>query len=152
MSTSYLLKRYAIVSLITMVVVMVITYLLAELAGFDIGSGGSIATALVPAMDAGQTYARRMKEMPASSFAWKISAVFVLINAAIGVAFSMVFAVAFGGLADVSELLAAVGALGWVIIIAIAFAIYWLASRFFFGFGAKNELKLQEKLAAKKQP
>lgn len=152
MDTAYLLKRYAVVSLITMLAVLVLAYLLETFAGFDIGSGGSIATALVPAMDAGQTYARRLKEMPASRFAWKLSAVFVVINAALGMAFSLIFAVAFGGLADVSELLGAVGALGWVIIIAIAFAIYWLASRFFFGFGAKNELKMQEKLAAKKQP
>ena len=152
MDTGYLLKRYAVVSVITMFAVLVISYLLEVFVGFDIGSGGSIATALVPAMDAGQTYARRVKKQPESGFAWKLSAVFVVINAALGLAFSLVFVMAFGGLADVFELLSGVGPVGWVIIISIAFAIYWLASRFFFGFGAKNELKMQEKLAAKKQP
>ena len=152
MDTTYLLKRYAVVSVITMFAVLVISYLLETLAGFDIGSGGSIATALVPAMDAGQTYVKRVHATPASGFAWKLSAVFVVINAALGIAFSLIFVTAFGGLADVSDLLGALGPLGWVIVIAIVFVVYWLASRFFFGLGVKSELKMQEKHAAKKQP
>lgn len=152
MDTAYLLKRYAVVSLITMIAILAIAYLLQIFVGYDLGSSASIVSALVPAMDAGQTYARRTKQRPENGFAWKISAVFVAINATLGLAFYLVFSMAFGGLADAADLLGAVGAVGWVIIVAVAFVIYWLASRFFFGFGAKNELKLQEKLAAKKQP
>lgn len=152
MNTAYLLKRYAVVSVITMVAVMVIAYLLEAFAGISIGSGGSIATAIVPAMDAGQVYAKRVQEMPPKGFAWKISAVFVVINAALGVAFFAVVMAIFGGLEGVGYLLVMVGVVGWIVILTIGFAINWLASRFSFGFGAKNELKMQEKRAAKKQP
>ncbi|PTX55717.1 hypothetical protein C8N43_0359 [Litoreibacter ponti] len=150
MTTAALLKRYAIVAAITLVALLILAIVLESYFGLEIGSGGSIVGALVPALDAGQNYARQTKSKPESGYMWKMAALFVPINAAIGAVLFLLIAAVFGGLGDIAAVFAELGFGITLVIVAVMFVIYWLAGRFFMGFGAKNELKLQEKLAAKK--
>ena len=64
---------------------------------------------IVPAMDAGQAYVRRGHGRPANGFAWKMAAVFLAINMAIGVALMSVVLLVFGGGGDLWEVISGVG-------------------------------------------
>jgi hypothetical protein len=152
MDNSYLLKRYAVVTMITIIAIMVLSFLLETFMDHDIGSVGGMISVFVPAMDAGQTYARHQKAKPKGGFAWKMSAIFVAVNMVIGGAFMLVLSLVFGIGTELLAVFTAVGVPGMIIIAVVVCLLSWLVSRFFFGFGAKNELKMQEKLAAKKQP
>jgi len=150
MPLRYVLFRYALVSAVTIVAVLVAGLLLETFFGLSIGAGVSAVSAMVPALDAGQSHARGLKRMPDKGYMWKMSALFVPINALVGAIVVLPILMVSDGVADVLSALSYMPLLGWAAIMAVVFVIYWLSGRFFFGFGAKNELKQQEKLAAKK--
>lgn len=85
---SYLLKRYAVVASITLVALRVIAYAFEAFADFDFELFGAILGVLIPALDAGETYARRERTMHVLGYIWKISFRFVLMMAL--VSFSLV--------------------------------------------------------------
>ncbi|WP_394197987.1 ABZJ_00895 family protein [Litoreibacter albidus] len=152
MDTTYLMKRYAVVTLLTMIAVMIIGYLVEMFFNHDIGSVGGMIAVFVPAMDAGQTYVRRGHGKPANGFAWKMSVIFLIVNGAIGLVFMAALMLILGGGGELFGILSGLGVAVLSIITAVVFIGMLLATRFFFGFGAKNELKMQEKRAAEKQP
>ena len=145
MTNAEILKRYAVVCLLTIVAVMVIAVLLDMLAGIDMGAGGGIVSVIVPAMEAGQTFARRTGTAPEKPRMWRLALLFTLINFAIGLVLLVVLsAIVPMGLA---EAFAVIGPVGFLLILVIFLGLYTLAGRFFLGFGARNELKRQEKLS-----
>ncbi|WP_298262097.1 ABZJ_00895 family protein [uncultured Litoreibacter sp.] len=149
---SYLVKRYAVVAVITMITVAVLGYVIEVFFDHDIGAAGGMIAVFVPAMDAGQAYVRRGHGKPENGFAWKMSLIFMGVNLAIvGVLMSALSAI-LGGEGELLAIFAELGGAGLAIIIGVTFVLGILLSRFFFGFGAKNQLNLEEKLAAKKQP
>ncbi|MEP3345880.1 MAG: ABZJ_00895 family protein [Litoreibacter sp.] len=152
MDKSYLIKRYAVVSLIAMIGMAVLSYLIEVFLNHDIGSVSGMIAVFIPAMDAGQTYVRRGHGKPANGFAWKMSFIFMIVNLVIGVLLtSLLFAVM--GASEMLVLL--IGAMEnpvFMIVLAVMMLVGVLVTRLFIGLGAKNQLKLEEKLAAKKQP
>ena len=152
MDMSYLIKRYAVVSVVAMISVAILGYLIEVFFDHDIGSVGGMIAVFVPAMDAGQAYVRRGHGKPANGFAWKMSLIFMGVNIAIGVVLMSALFAILGGGAELLAIFADLGGAGIAIIFAVMFVLGVLLSRFFFGFGAKNQLKLEEKQAAEKQP
>ncbi len=152
MHTVSLYKRYILVAALTMIALAVLTYLLQVFAGINLGSASGIVAVMVPAMDAGQAYAKRWGKRPENGYAWKVSGVFTLLNVAVSALLAVVMFAVLNIFGEIWELLASVSSLTMAVITAVLLAIYWAAGRFFFGFGAKNHIKAQERLAAKKEP
>lgn len=142
MSNAALYLRYLIVCVITMAVVMVITILLATFTSLNLGSASGVITAVLPALEAGQTYARRTGQPLEKGRMWRLSAVFTLINTGLGIAIFVGLAILEGGnfLASIAN----IGPLTLVIILLVVFGVYVLLTRFFLGLGARSELKRQE--------
>lgn len=152
METRSVFKRYIVVSVIAIIALSVISIALEVFAGFSVGSGVSIVAVLVPALDAGQTHAMKMKAMPEKRYMWRMAAWFAAINMSLSLILTGVVLLVSGQFEALLKDIAIIGPVGWGLIFTVVFIICWSASRFFFGFGAKNGLKVQEKLAAKKQP
>ena len=132
-----ILRRFIIVTLITMASVAIFVFLAESIFGFDIGSGSAIVTILVPALEVGQTYAKRTQEYLAPGRMWRLSIWFVFINLALGVALILVLWNFLALPFSVDILISPVFQ-----IIAIVFAgLYILAARFFLGFGQKLYFK-----------
>ncbi|QEW21100.1 hypothetical protein LA6_003303 [Marinibacterium anthonyi] len=74
-------KRFALVSLATIIGVSVLGVLLSALDVFDVDSiSATIVTCVIPAMDAGRSLARRTDEDPGQGAKWRISLIFAGIS------------------------------------------------------------------------
>ena len=141
MTDNAILKRYALVTLATMIGVYALTYALELVAGVDAGAGVGIVTAIVPAMDAGQTHARKTQAELNSQRMWRLALNGTFINFGISLAVTAVFLVAFQ--VPIMPLMAALGPIGLLIMIAIFFGFYFLSARVFIGMGQRAEFKRQ---------
>ncbi len=139
MSNPALYLRYFVVCVITMFALMVINGLLVAFTDFDLGSASGVISAILPALDAGQTYVRRTGQPLDKGRMWRLSSVFTLINLGIGVVIFAAFAI-FAGAGFLASF-ANIGLPGLVIILIVVFALYVLASRIFLGLGARTALK-----------
>ncbi|MEL7125751.1 MAG: ABZJ_00895 family protein [Pseudomonadota bacterium] len=143
MTDNDILKRYALVTLATMVGVYVLSYALEALAGISVGAGVGIVTAIVPAMDAGQTFARKTAGALDSGRMWRLALNGTFINFGISLALTAAVVVVFQ--VPMAALVATLGAVGLLIILALFFVFYLLSARVFIGMGQRIELKRQAK-------
>ncbi|MDA8747155.1 ABZJ_00895 family protein [Litoreibacter sp.] len=150
MHTTYLLKRYIVVAMLSMILISAISYGLETFTGVKLGSTIGIVAAIVPAMDAGQTYAKRWEKRPPNAYAWKLSAAFTVLNLLVGIVLMISLFAYFGTVKDLSDLIGQLATPLSGVIMVVILIVYWLASRYFFGFSAKNYLKAVARLAAKK--
>ena len=152
MHTISLYKRYVVVAALTMIAIAALSFALEIFADISIGQGANVAAAIVPAMDAGQAYAKRWEKRPENGYAWKVSAVFVVLSFVVSMVLAAILLFATGTMGAFMAMLQSVGIVVIAIIAVVVFVIYWLVSRFFFGLGAKSQIKAEARLAAKKEP
>ena len=143
MTNGQVYKRFAIVTVLTMIAIFAITYVLEPLFGLEAGGAAGIVSLIVPAMDAGGTYVRKTGELLEKRRMWRMSAVFFLINFVIGLVATV--AILIIGEADFVALFAAFGFPGLLIILAGFAVVCILIARFFLGLGGRQTLKLLEK-------
>ncbi len=144
MSNSKILRRFSVACLLTMLAVMALSVLLEAFAELDVGAGVGIVTILVPAMDAGQTFARRTGGLLDKPRMWRLAFLFTLINLAFGII--IMLATMLVAPMALMPILSSVGLAGLLVVTLIIGGIYMLAARFFVAFGQRTELKRQEKL------
>jgi len=144
MTNLKILQRFTVVTVITVAAVAALLQILSSVFGYDAGAGVGIVSVIVPSLDAGSNYAKKVGKALAKGRMWRLSGIFILINAGLGVLITVAL-VAFAGI-SVTELLAALDATTVLYVLAFVLALYWLVGRLFLGFGAKKELKRQEKL------
>ena len=136
-------KRYAVVTAITMVALMLVSFALSVFVGYDMGGGVGIVSVIVPAMEAGSNYVREVGATPDKRRMWRLSFLFTLINLAMGVVIFAGFLIVSGiGLA---ALFGEIGASAMMGILVVVFGLYILVGRFFLGLGARQEARRQEK-------
>ncbi|MEM9584001.1 MAG: ABZJ_00895 family protein [Pseudomonadota bacterium] len=152
MHTTYLLKRYLCVAILTMIGLAALRLALELVVDVQIGSALGIVTAIVPALDAGQTYGRRWEKRPENLYAWRMAAAFVALNFAAGLVLVLLTLSVTGGLGAFFDIVVSLGSLAMLGIMLVIFAIYLAASRYFFGYGAKLALKVAQEEAGKNQP
>lgn len=143
-----MILRYLGVTVLTAVGVAAVYYALGALFALRPSTGGGIAVAIVPAMDAGTTFARRTNRLPGKAEAWKLSCVLFATHVVFGGAVVAALAAATGGtgIAPAIALLQNAGGIGALALIAV---VYFLATRFFFGAGAKSEQRRAARVADK---
>ncbi len=144
MHTTYLLKRYIMVAALTMVALAVLTVAMQAFVGVQIGGATGIVAAIVPAIDAGQTFAKRWEKRPENGYAWKLAAAFVMLNFAVGLVFLVVASAVLGDIAMLQSVIVRLGVPFILLILLAVFLVYWCASRYFFGFGAKQQVRAQQ--------
>lgn len=143
MSDTQILKRYTVVTLITLAAVMAITYVLEVFVGVDAGAGMGVVSVALPALDAGGNYARLTGVALHKGRMWALAFYGALINFAVGILILSAVSLAFG-----QNLAVALLQVGWVVLVAVLLivgVIYVLMGRFFIGFGMRQDLKRQQK-------
>ena len=135
---AYILATIALIAL---------SYAIDAFFGTDIGSAVNIVPQLAGALYAGQMYGKRTGQPPENGFAWSAAICMTLTS----VGFSLVILggaiIVFGTAvtAPFSDLIDQLP-MSWIIgIVLVLLIIYTLASRYFFGMGAKNQIKAMDK-------
>ncbi|MEM7744482.1 MAG: ABZJ_00895 family protein [Pseudomonadota bacterium] len=138
---------FAIANIVAIVGVLVLGYALLALFDYDSGSGLSLVPVLVAALYAGQKYAGRTRARPPSGFAWMASVWMALTGLVISVmAFgALIMALGVDLSLELSALFGSQSGGTFLTVVAIAVLIQFLVIRFFFGMGAKQTVKAQEK-------
>ena len=128
-----ILRRFAIVTLITIAGLAIFRFLLEDVFGFGGGSSSAVITILVPALEVGQTYAKRTQQYLAPGRMWRLAFWFVIINGALGVAVIAILWILAALPFSVDFLISPL-----FLTIALVFAgIYLLIARFFLWLGQK---------------
>lgn len=143
------LKRYALVYVTTVVLLMLVTTLLA-LAGVTIpASLSTLLPAMMAAMIEGQQQASTQRLPLGWGAAWKAAIPMTVCGVAVAVVASVLFLLVVGGEAEV-KVIATIGLSGWVFaLIAIALVTY-VSNAAFLRIGLNNQLKARAKAAAGK--
>ncbi len=133
--------KYFVVMLLCMVGLVALSYIMQVAFNFDIGSGGSIVTAIAPAMYCGMKYYEKTGEIAEKSVLWAYARYFTAIQAVAGI---MILTILWVTIPDFSILF---GELGLLLLAAFGFVllIYFLANRYFFGFGMRTAEKSKAK-------
>lgn len=137
MHTTYILKRYVLVTLLTMVALVFAIIFFRLIFGYNTSSILGLFGAVVPAFDAGCTYGRRLAKRPANAYAWKLSVGLVLLNFLTWLVSNLIYMFLIGSFHVQLGMLAHVNAASVFIQLAILLLIYLAITRFFFGLGAK---------------
>lgn len=146
-SFSRMCMDFAIAYCLAIVGIVVLIYALEAFLGYDAGAGMSLVPVLVAALYAGQKYGGRARSRPGSGLAWKASLLMTLTALCISVVAGAAIMVILG--ADIAQefsvMFAELSAQILALIIFITCVIQLLVIRFFFGMGAKQVVKAQEK-------
>lgn len=151
MNTAHLIKLYTIYFVLTVVLLGAVTFALTTFFDLELGGSLGIITMILPAMLVGQRYAKRWEARPANGYAWRITGIFTAINFALGVIVGALVVSFTVGWQEVSEIIGGIPLSYAVGIGVVLFLVYWAAGRFFFGFGAKTQLKSMAEQAARAQ-
>lgn len=152
MHSTYLLKRYSLIAALTMIGLALLSTALSLIAGIQLGGTLGIVSAIVPALDAGQVYGKRWEKRPENGFAWKLAAAFVVLNFVVSIMLVAIMTAWIGEFAIVVDAISDVGVLIFGGIMTVIFLIYWLASRYFFGYGAKLAIRAHQTSSKTNQP
>lgn len=149
MNSAHLIKLYIVYFLLTSIgLALVVAGLLAFL-DLDLGGSLGIVTVILPAMLVGHRYAKRWNKRPQNGYAWRLTFGFTLVNFIAGLLLVTLYFSLGLGVEDAARVFADIG-LGYIIGFAVVmFALLWAVGRFFFGFGAKNQLKSMAEEAAR---
>jgi len=142
-----LILRYLMVMMACIVALIAMDLIAFHLFGYDLGSGTTILTTIVPAMDAGQRFARETMRGPEPGESWRISRVLWLCGMGLS-GFLAAAIIALAGV-DLSPLFEVVGVRLIVMIFGVAALFTLLLTRWFFAIGARGEIKRQQKTAAR---
>lgn len=144
----YLLVRFSIVTVVTIIGLALIKILLFVFFPYD-GNGGNFVAAMVPGLDAGQAYARRFNRKPANGEAWCLAVLFTGLSTLIS--FGLLFLFNAFTSENILEVLSQLSTSTIAIIFATVTIVYLLLIRLFMGLGARATLKHAAKVAAKDQ-
>ncbi len=137
---SRFVMRYALI----MIGIAVVLFAVRKLLDYNLSSSGAtMIPIIITTMLEGTEYAKAEKEMPKGRWAWSQSFLFGLFGLGVTMGFSAFFLSAMSK--DMSILLTPVGFAvfsGLTVFMAVLFI---LGSRLFFGMGARNELKAQNR-------
>lgn len=143
MTDSQILKRYSVVTVITLVALVALSLTLSALFNYDMTGGAGIVSVIVPAMDAGSTFVRNTGTLPGKVRMWRIAFLGTLINLSVGTVIFLLFSVATGE--NLAAVLGQIDLETTVAILSLVCGVYLLAGRFCIGLGARQERKRQEK-------
>ncbi|WP_299191330.1 ABZJ_00895 family protein [uncultured Litoreibacter sp.] len=149
MNSAHLIKLYTVYFLLTVIGLGAGAAALSALFDVEIGGSLGIVTVILPSMLVGHRYAKRWESRPPNGYAWRLTAIFTLINIGLGLCGALVFVGVMFGWQEISAIMSEFASGYLLAIAAVMFLIYWLAGRFFFGFGAKNQLKSVAEKAAR---
>ncbi len=138
---------FAIANILAIIGVVVLGYLLQMMFEYESGSGLSLVPVLVSALYAGQKYAGRTRSRPESGFAWMASVWMALTGLAISTAAAgvLVFTLGIDVSIELGALFGSQSGGAFLIVVGIGIVVQFLVIRFFFGMGAKQTVKAQEK-------
>ena len=142
-----LVLRYLAVMLACIVLLIVVDTLVLIYLGFETSSGTTILTTIIPAMDAGQVFARRVGRVPTKRESWRISAVLWTSGLVASSVLAGAMVAATG--VEVMPLIGAIGLQMVLTIFAIVSLLLLLMTRWFFGIGARGILRRQQRTAAR---
>ncbi|MEP1587975.1 MAG: ABZJ_00895 family protein [Tateyamaria sp.] len=143
MTNGQIYRRFTVVTVIMMVAVIVISLVVDQVLGIDVGSGAGIVSLFVPAMDAGGTYVRATRTLLEKGRMWRMSCAFFGINLAVGLLIFIALFVVSG--ASFLAAFAQIGLFTFLIILLVMAAILIPITRFSLGFGARLAFKQLEK-------
>jgi len=151
MNSAHLIKLYMVYFLLT--AVGLVASILALQAFFNIEVGGSlgVVTLILPAMLVGQRYSKRWLARPANGYAWRLTGIFAAISYGIGMLVAVVVLNIAGAWSRFAELFTAEDGAFLVGICVALFFMGWVLVRFFFGFGAKMQMRSMAEQAARAQ-
>lgn len=150
MNSAHLMKLYTVYFLLTTAGLVAVA--LALRAFFNVEAGGSlvIVTVILPAMLVGQRYGKRWQAPPRGGYAWRLTAFFAAISCGGAAVMAACVLTVNGAWARIAELFAGPDGLFMWGLLAGLYFMAWGLARFFFGFGAKNQLKSMAEQAARK--
>ena len=151
LSLTYLILRYSTVMFLVGLLLVAVDFALQYFFQYQSSAGLGIVAAIVPALDAGQVFARRMGRVPNKGEAWRLSVILLVVNIAFGALLLLALTLIpdpEGHLREVFATLITPLGLG---VLGVMLLIYLLATRYFFGSGAKGEIKRQVRMAAKQE-
>lgn len=151
LSLRYLVARYTVVMVLVGIVLAIVDFLLQYFFQFQSGAGVGIVAVIVPAMDAGQVFARRMARLPDSAEAWRLSAIMLAVNVAFGAVIVVLLTLILGWDSQMATAFSAIITPLGLGLMAGMLGIFYLATRFFFGSGAKNEMKRRARVSKKQE-
>lgn len=149
MNSAHLIKLYTVYFLLTSAALVAASLALQAFLGAEIGGSLGVVTIILPAMLVGQRYAKRWQARPPNGYAWRLTGVFTAISYVLGCVAAVAVLVLGAEWSQVGALF--VGPNGsFVLGVFVAlFFLFWLLARFFFGFGAKTQLRSMAEQAAR---
>lgn len=137
--TKVICIRYILVFIATLAIIAIIGFILQTYFQIDIGSGGTIVSIIIPALDAGTAYYKKTGEVPSTKIRWAFARYFT----AIQFIFAAVFlAIAWNFIPELSVLTSSVGLTVLLAFSAFYLILIFLTSRYFFGTGIKSAAKV----------
>jgi len=135
--------RYILVFIATLAIIGIISFILQSYFQIDIGSGGTIVSIIIPALDAGTAYYNKTGESPSTKVRWAFARYFT----AIQFIFAAVFlAIAWNFIPELSALTSSVGLTVLLVFSAFYLILILLTSRYFFGTGIKSAEKVANRM------
>ncbi|CUH86866.1 hypothetical protein PH5382_00785 [Phaeobacter sp. CECT 5382] len=143
------LKRYALIYVTTVVVLMLVTTLLA-LAGITIpASLSTLLPAMMAAMVEGQRQAGTQQQPLGWGAAWKAAIPMTVCGVAVAFAASVLFVVVFGGETEI-RIITTIGLSGWALVLSLIALVTYVCNAAFLRLGLNSQLKARAKAAAGK--
>jgi hypothetical protein len=142
-----LILRYLAVMLLCIVFLIVVDLLVLHYFGVETSNGTTILTTIVPAMDAGQVFARRTGRAPTTSESWRITV--ALWFSAFVASFALAGALVFATGVEIAPLVDVLGLRMIVTVVVLVGVLLLLLTRWFFGIGARGILRRQQKVAVR---
>ena len=138
---------FLIAYVLALVALIILSFAVSAFLGMEIGSAVNIVPQFAGALYAGQMYVKRTGQRPEDGFAWKAAICMTLtsISLSVIVIAGVIMVLGTQGMGELFGAFSEIPA-SWLIgIIFGLFVIYTLVSRFFFGMGAKNQIKATDK-------
>ncbi|MEO0939808.1 MAG: ABZJ_00895 family protein [Pseudomonadota bacterium] len=139
MTDTQIVRRFAVVTLIVYAAVAAVTMILQAVANYESGAGLGLVTIIVPALEAGQTQARRTGQALDGARMWKLSGIFGLVSLVLSSALAFAASLVLG-LNEIAQMMAGAAPGQLALFALVVLAIYILAGRLFLGFGQRLEL------------
>lgn len=143
------LKRYALIYVTTVVVLMLVTTLL-SLAGIALpASLSTLLPAMMAAMIEGQQQAATQKQPLDWGRAWKAAIAMTVCGVAVAFGASVLFLIVVGGKAEL-QIITTIGFSGWALVLILIALVTYVCNAAFLRIGLNNQLKARAKAVAGK--
>ena len=132
-------RDFIVTYILAVIALVLLTVAIESLLATDLGNAFNIIPQIVGALVAGQRYGKRTGTRPESRFAWQAAFWMTMISVTLSVGLAFGF-VAYMGPGDAAPLLSFFQDQMTLIIaiFAVVIVVYLLATRYFFGMGAKQ--------------